>query len=125
MLILATFQGGVIINLNNIELSVALLYVHAVQSFADGFASLFSEIDNPWWHLIGRHALHIAIDNMAIDGSLDLEGLGGDDVSAGVEQLSVYGAHSPVEPALDVLLNYDPIRELKESLGDLQEFIYG
>ena len=109
MLILATFQGRIIIDLNDIELSVALFYVHTVHSFAYGIAGLFSEIDDLRRDLIGRHALHIAIYDMAIDRSLDLEGLGGYDIPAGVEQLAIDSAHSPVEPALDVLLNHNPV----------------
>ncbi len=109
MFILSSFQGGIVVHLYDEELSVALFYVHPIQSFTDSPCRMLSQIYYLWRHLIRGHALHVAIDDMAVDRGLDLEGLRGYDIPAGVKQLAIDHPHPPVEPALDVLLNHNPV----------------
>ncbi len=83
--ILSSIQGRVIIDLNDVELSVALFDVHTIHSFANGVACLASQLNNTRRDLIGRYTFHIAVDDMAVYRSLDLESLRGDDVATGIE----------------------------------------
>jgi len=61
---------------------------------------------------------------MAIHRCLDLEGLRGNDVPAGIEQLAADHPHPPVEPALDILLHHNPVRELEEPSGHLEQILH-
>ena len=67
------------------------------------------------------HALHTAVDDMAVYRCLDLEGHRGDRVLAGVQELSAKHADPPVVRALHELLDDDPVGDLDEPSGDPEE----
>jgi len=49
---------------------------------------------------------------MTIHRCLDLEGISGNRVLAGIEQIPAKHAHAPVIPALNILLYDDPVESL-------------
>ena len=74
--ILTAFDGGIIIHLYNIGISIRIFYINSIESPADCIRSLNTEPDDLLGDIIPGNTFNPAVDQMPIDRCLDFERIG-------------------------------------------------
>src|SRR5208337_3783673 len=121
MLVLAAFEGRVVVHFNHAGIPVVIFDIHAVQAPPDCVCGIEPGPYDMRGDIPLGDTLYPAIDDMPVDGGLDLERDRRDRIFADIEELPVEDADTPVVLALHVLLDYDPVREPDNPAGHPEE----
>src|SRR5512137_2497993 len=110
-IIFPAFDRWSIIHLNDICVAICIFYVDSVESPPDCIRCLNPKPDNMGGDLFWLYTFNPAVDKMPVDRGLDFERVRGYGILACIEQFPIQYPYAPVIPALDKLLDDNPVRE--------------